>query len=56
MLIYVNLKSEVAKMEFAEKVKYVRATLLISQKQLAKLVSVSFVTINRWKTSINIYQ
>lgn len=37
-------------MTFAEKVKFVRATLLISQTQLAKMIGVSFPTINRWET------
>jgi len=37
-------------MNFADKVKYVRAKLLISQMELAKLVGVSFATINRWET------
>ena len=37
-------------MTFAEKVKFVRAKLLISQTELAKLVGVSFPTINRWET------
>ncbi|MDE5721912.1 MAG: helix-turn-helix domain-containing protein [Clostridia bacterium] len=37
-------------MSFAEQVKYVRATLLVSQKELAKMLGVSFPTINRWET------
>lgn len=37
-------------MTFAEKVKFVRAKLLISQTELAKLVGVSFPTINRWES------
>lgn len=36
-------------MTFAEKVKYVRGVLLISQKELAKELGVSNVTINRWE-------
>ena len=36
-------------MTFAEKVKYVRGVLLISQKDLAKELGVSNVTINRWE-------
>lgn len=36
-------------MTYAEKVKFVRAKLLISQKELAKDVGVSFATINRWE-------
>lgn len=34
-------------MTFAEKVKHVRATLLISQEQLAKELGVSYVTVSR---------
>lgn len=37
-------------MKFAEKVKYVRSELLISQMQLAEMIGVSFPTINRWET------
>ena len=37
-------------MTFAEKVKHVRATLLISQEQLAKELGVSYVTVSRWET------
>lgn len=37
-------------MSFADKVKYVRAKLLISQTELAKEIGVSFATINRWET------
>ena len=37
-------------MKFADKVKYVRAKLLVSQVELAKLLGVSFPTINRWET------
>lgn len=37
-------------MTFAEKVKFVRAKLLVSQTELAKMVGVSFPTINRWET------
>lgn len=36
-------------MTFAEKVKYVRGKLLISQKELAAELGVSNVTINRWE-------
>ena len=42
--------SEVNQMTFAEKVKYVRAQLLISQKELAKEIGVSPVTIARWES------
>jgi len=37
-------------MTFAEKVKFVRAKLIVSQTELAKMVGVSFPTINRWET------
>lgn len=37
-------------MSFAKQVKYVRATLLVSQTELAKMLGVSFPTINRWET------
>lgn len=37
-------------MTFAEKVKFVRAKLLISQKELAKQVGVSVVTVTRWES------
>ena len=36
-------------MIFAEKVKKVRAKLLISQKELAKELGVSYVTVSRWE-------
>lgn len=39
-------------MTFAEKVKYVRGVLLISQKELAKELGVSNVTINRWEKGV----
>lgn len=37
-------------MTFAEKVKFVRAELLISQTQLAQEIGVSFSTVNRWES------
>lgn len=37
-------------MTFPEKVKFVRAKLLISQEELASQIGVSFATINRWET------
>lgn len=37
-------------MSFADKVKYVRAKLLISQTELAKEIGVSFATVNRWES------
>lgn len=36
-------------MLFADKIKFARAKLLISQKELAELLGVSFVTISRWE-------
>ena len=39
-------------MTFAEKVKYVRGVLLISQKDLAEELGVSNVTINRWENGV----
>ncbi len=37
-------------MTFAEKVKAVRAKLMVSQDELAKLVGVSRVTVTRWES------
>lgn len=36
-------------MNFADKVKKVRETLQLSQEELARELSVSFATINRWE-------
>lgn len=36
-------------MDFSEKVKFVRGKLFISQKDLAKELNVTFVTISRWE-------
>lgn len=36
-------------MTFAEKVKYVRKQLDLSQEKLAVLLEVSFATVNRWE-------
>ena len=36
-------------MTFADKVKYVRKKLGISQEKLATLLEVSFATVNRWE-------
>lgn len=36
-------------MDFAEKVKIVRANLKISQEKMAQLLGVSFSTVNRWE-------
>lgn len=37
-------------MTFANKVKYVRMKLYLSQAQLAKGIGVSFATVNRWES------
>lgn len=37
-------------MLFADKIKFVRAKLLIGQKELAKQLGVSFVTVSRWES------
>lgn len=36
-------------MSFAERVKYVRTLLKLSQEELAHKLGVSFATINRWE-------
>ncbi len=37
-------------MEFADKVRFVRGKLLLSQEALAKALGVSFATVNRWES------
>ena len=37
-------------MEFSQKVKHVRGELLLTQKQLAEKLGVSFATVNRWES------
>lgn len=37
-------------MTFADKVKYVRMKLYLSQAKLAKEIGVSFATVNRWES------
>jgi len=37
-------------MTFAEKVKFVRGQLYLTQKQLAEKLGVSFATVNRWES------
>ena len=37
-------------MSFSEKIKFVRAELLISQKDLAEMLGVNYVTVSRWET------
>lgn len=39
-------------MTFAEKVKYVRSELLLSQEDLANQIGVSFATVNRWEKGV----
>ena len=41
---------EVSFMTFADKVKFVRMKLYLSQAQLAKEIGVSFATVNRWES------
>ena len=41
---------EVTFMTFADKVKFVRMKLYLSQAQLAKEIGVSFATVNRWES------
>lgn len=37
-------------MTFSEKVKFVRAQLNLTQKELADALGVSFATVNRWES------
>ena len=37
-------------MENSEKIKLLREKMFISQKELAELLGVSFVSVNRWET------
>lgn len=37
-------------MSFSEKVKTVRAKLMLTQKELAKELGISFATVNRWES------
>ena len=41
---------EVFLMNFSEKIKFIRGTLLLSQKRLAEELGVSFATVNRWES------
>lgn len=36
-------------MEYADRIKRLRDKMVISQKELAELLGVSFVTVNRWE-------
>ncbi|MDD3122315.1 MAG: helix-turn-helix transcriptional regulator [Candidatus Izemoplasmatales bacterium] len=40
-------------MTYAEKIKKLREIMLITQQELADLLNVSVVTVNRWENSIN---
>lgn len=48
IIVYEKLRG--GNMTFAEQVKKVRATLLLSQEQLAEKLGVSFVTVSRWES------
>lgn len=48
IILYGKLRGDF--MTFAEQVKNVRSTLLLSQEQLAKKLGVSYVTVSRWET------
>ena len=45
----VILFEKVVRMEFSEKVRYVRDKLNISQEDLARALNVSYATVNRWE-------
>ena len=47
-MLYNNIG--VSFMTFADKVKFVRMKLYLSQAQLAKEIGVSFATVNRWES------
>ena len=38
-------------MEFSEKISYVREKLSMSQEDLARILNMSFATINRWENA-----
>lgn len=40
-------------MTYAKKIKKLRKIMLITQQELADLLNVSEVTVNRWESSIN---
>lgn len=40
-------------MEFKDKVKYVRAQLSLTQKELANLIGVDYCTVNKWENGSN---
>jgi len=37
-------------MEYSEKIKLLRERMFVSQKELAEILGVSFVSVNRWET------
>lgn len=37
-------------MEYSEKIKLLREKIFVSQKELAEILGVSFVSVNRWET------
>lgn len=37
-------------MEYSEKIKLLRDKIFVSQKELAEMLGVSFVSVNRWET------
>ena len=37
-------------MEYSEKIKLLREKMFVSQKELAEILDVSFVSVNRWET------
>ena len=37
-------------MEYSEKIKLLREKMFVSQKELAEVLGVSFVSVNRWET------
>ena len=37
-------------MEYSEKIKLLREKMFVSQKELAEILGVSFVSVNRWET------
>jgi len=37
-------------MEYSEKIKLLREKMFVSQRELAEILGVSFVSVNRWET------
>ena len=37
-------------MKYSEKIKLLREKMFVSQKELAEILGVSFVSVNRWET------